>query len=303
MKGPVNHNLYNNSDTAYAASFLVQVVPAIAWMAKVLSYWTFTDAAFTETGQLDTPFHNGYGILSVDGIAKPAYRAFQILRNLPTRLAPLKAVKAQAAAATTIAPSLVTPSPSEASGTWDGVDGGGGDENEEEEEEAAEEEEGGGDAYSIGGWMGLDAENKSLSIVLTRFLPLATNPAKYPAPQEQTRIHGARGAHGRESSKGNGAGAGAVQLAVTIPAVYLQAAATRKQRPWIEVIDDKCCTNPRTEWEKMGSPKSLSTDQRNRLVNASALRRSQVTVHQDTPGSDGVVTISMSPYTVVHLHV
>ena len=271
MKGPVNHNLYNNSDTAYAASFLVQVVPAIAWMAEVLSYWTFTDAAFTETGQLDTPFHNGYGILSVDGIAKPAYRAFQILRNLPTRLAPLKAAKAP--------PSLVTPSPSKASGTWHSVDGGGGD------DEEGEGEEGGEDAYSIGGWMGLDAEDKSLSIVLTRFLPLATNPAKHPAPQEQTRMRGA------------------VQLAVTIPAVYLQAAAARKQRPWIEVIDDECCTNPRTEWEKMGSPKSLSTDQQTRLVNASALRRSQVTVHQDTPGSDGVVKVSMSPYTVVHLHV
>ena len=124
--GPLNHNLFNNSDTAYAAAFLLQVLPEIAWMVDMISYWTFTDAAFAETGQLNTPFHNGYGVRSVDGIAKPAYRAFQILRNLPLRLAPIK----------------VVPTPSSETATTSD--------------------------YSIGGWMGLDEQNQSLSILLVR---------------------------------------------------------------------------------------------------------------------------------------
>ena len=61
----VNHALYNNSDTAYGAAFLAKVVPSIAPLLKLLSYWTFTDNAFAETGQLETPFHNGYGVMLV----------------------------------------------------------------------------------------------------------------------------------------------------------------------------------------------------------------------------------------------
>lgn len=48
------------------------------------SYWTFSDI-FEETGFNTVPFHDGYGLLSWQGIPKPAYRAFQLLHSLGKR--------------------------------------------------------------------------------------------------------------------------------------------------------------------------------------------------------------------------
>jgi xylan 1,4-beta-xylosidase len=49
------------------------------------SFWTFSDI-FEENYFPSMPFHGGFGLLTVHGIAKPAYRAFQLLRHLGTEV-------------------------------------------------------------------------------------------------------------------------------------------------------------------------------------------------------------------------
>ena len=47
------------------------------------SFWTFSDI-FSENYFPSVPFHGGFGILNLHGIAKPTYRAFQLLHHLGT---------------------------------------------------------------------------------------------------------------------------------------------------------------------------------------------------------------------------
>jgi len=46
-----------------------------------MSYWVFTDI-FEEAGPRFTPFHGGFGLLTVQGINKPAFYAYQFLNRL-----------------------------------------------------------------------------------------------------------------------------------------------------------------------------------------------------------------------------
>ena len=48
---------------------------------SIFSYWTFSDI-FDEVFYDSIPFHNGFGLLTVRNIAKPAFRAFQLLHHL-----------------------------------------------------------------------------------------------------------------------------------------------------------------------------------------------------------------------------
>ncbi len=45
------------------------------------SYWTFSDI-FEENYFSSAPFHGGFGLLTIDGVPKPAYRAFELLHRL-----------------------------------------------------------------------------------------------------------------------------------------------------------------------------------------------------------------------------
>ena len=45
------------------------------------SFWTFTDV-FEENYFPSLPFHGGFGLLNLHGIAKPVYRAFELLHGL-----------------------------------------------------------------------------------------------------------------------------------------------------------------------------------------------------------------------------
>jgi xylan 1,4-beta-xylosidase len=47
------------------------------------SFWTFSDI-FEENYFPSVPFHGGFGLLSLHGIAKPTYRAFELLHRLGT---------------------------------------------------------------------------------------------------------------------------------------------------------------------------------------------------------------------------
>ena len=46
-----------------------------------MSYWTFTDI-FEEAGPPVTSFHGGFGLMTLQGIKKPSYFAYQFLNQL-----------------------------------------------------------------------------------------------------------------------------------------------------------------------------------------------------------------------------
>lgn len=65
-------------DSSYAAAFVVKSVLDVDGVVDVLSYWTFSDI-FEEHGMKSEPFNGQFGMLTIQGIAKPVYRAFQLL--------------------------------------------------------------------------------------------------------------------------------------------------------------------------------------------------------------------------------
>ena len=75
-------------DRPFAAAFIVKTVLEAATLVDGYSYWTFSDI-FEENYFPSVPFHGGFGLLTIHGIAKPAYRAFQLLHELGDRLLPV----------------------------------------------------------------------------------------------------------------------------------------------------------------------------------------------------------------------
>ncbi len=68
-------------DEAYAAAFIIKTVLEVRELVRGYSYWTFSDI-FEENYFTSKPFHGGFGLLTIDGIAKPAYRAYELLHRL-----------------------------------------------------------------------------------------------------------------------------------------------------------------------------------------------------------------------------
>ena len=68
-------------DQPYAAAFIAKAALEASGIADGYSFWTFSDL-FEENYFPSVPFHGGFGLLTVQGIAKPAYRAFQLLHAL-----------------------------------------------------------------------------------------------------------------------------------------------------------------------------------------------------------------------------
>jgi xylan 1,4-beta-xylosidase len=52
-------------------------------IVEAYSYWTFSDI-FDENYMPSRPFQGGFGLLSIEGVPKPAYRAFELLHRLGT---------------------------------------------------------------------------------------------------------------------------------------------------------------------------------------------------------------------------
>lgn len=69
-------------DTTRASSFLVKTVLDYQGIVDGSSYWTFSDI-FEELFFFSDPFCGGFGLLTVDGIKKPAFWAFKLLNQLP----------------------------------------------------------------------------------------------------------------------------------------------------------------------------------------------------------------------------
>ncbi len=72
---------FHRHDEPYAAAFILKSFLDVADLVKGYSYWTFSDI-FAENYFSSVPFHGGFGLLTIHGIAKPSYRAFQLLHRL-----------------------------------------------------------------------------------------------------------------------------------------------------------------------------------------------------------------------------
>jgi xylan 1,4-beta-xylosidase len=90
---PVHYTEWNTSSNArdpmhdepYAAAFIVKTVMEANGYIDGYSFWTFSDI-FEENYFPSVPFHGGFGLLTIHGIPKPSYRAFQMLHELGDRL-------------------------------------------------------------------------------------------------------------------------------------------------------------------------------------------------------------------------
>lgn len=68
-------------DHPFAGAFIIKNNIECIGLCDSLSYWTFTDV-FEETRAGDTPFHGGFGMITFQGIHKPAYHAYSFLNRL-----------------------------------------------------------------------------------------------------------------------------------------------------------------------------------------------------------------------------
>jgi xylan 1,4-beta-xylosidase len=76
-------------DDPYAAAFIVKTILEAHGLVQGYSYWTFSDI-FEENYFPSVPFQGGFGLLNIHGIAKPSYRAFQLLHELGTQMLPVE---------------------------------------------------------------------------------------------------------------------------------------------------------------------------------------------------------------------
>ena len=93
---PVYYTEWNSSsnprdprhDDPYAAAFVIKTVMEAHGLVQAYSFWTFTDI-FAENYFPSAPFHGGFGLLNLHGIAKPLYRAYELLHRLGSALLPV----------------------------------------------------------------------------------------------------------------------------------------------------------------------------------------------------------------------
>jgi len=79
-----NDGLYGGQtyshDSIYASAYAIHNIIDLQGLVDVLSWWTFSDV-FEEGGQDSALFHQGYGMQTLWGIAKPVFRAFELLHS------------------------------------------------------------------------------------------------------------------------------------------------------------------------------------------------------------------------------
>lgn len=68
-------------DEPYAAAFVAKTALEASDLVDGYSFWTFSDI-FEENYFPSLPFHGGFGLLTIHGIAKPTYRVFELLHQL-----------------------------------------------------------------------------------------------------------------------------------------------------------------------------------------------------------------------------
>lgn len=73
------------SDGAFGSSFIAKTVMDNHGIPDGYAYWTFSDI-LEEDGFPSSEFHGGYGLMTMHGIPKAPYRAFQLLHMLGDKL-------------------------------------------------------------------------------------------------------------------------------------------------------------------------------------------------------------------------
>lgn len=68
-------------DSYHEAAYILEKLKQVGNAVNSMSYWVFTDI-FEEPGPRYTPFHGGFGLLTIQGINKPALYAYQYLNRL-----------------------------------------------------------------------------------------------------------------------------------------------------------------------------------------------------------------------------
>jgi xylan 1,4-beta-xylosidase len=74
-------------DSYISAPYILSKLKAVKGVAQGMSYWVYSDL-FEESGPPPTPFHGGFGLMSRDGIRKPAWFAYKYLNALKGREIP-----------------------------------------------------------------------------------------------------------------------------------------------------------------------------------------------------------------------
>jgi hypothetical protein len=72
-------------DDPYAAAYIVHTLLNMGTLVDGYSHWTFSDI-FEENFFPTEPFHGGFGLMTIHGVPKPAYRAYEILHRLGEEL-------------------------------------------------------------------------------------------------------------------------------------------------------------------------------------------------------------------------
>ncbi len=68
-------------DSYHEAAYILYKLKQVGNAANSMSYWVFTDI-FEEAGPRFEPFHGGFGLLTIQGINKPAFYSYQFLNRL-----------------------------------------------------------------------------------------------------------------------------------------------------------------------------------------------------------------------------
>ena len=71
-------------DSIYVGPALAYDIVQCDGLVEMMSYWTFDDV-FEEGGVAEDPFHNGFGLIAVGGIKKPAFYDYALLHLLGIR--------------------------------------------------------------------------------------------------------------------------------------------------------------------------------------------------------------------------
>ena len=68
-------------DSYISGPWILSKLRATRGLAQAMSYWTYSDL-FEEAGPPPTPFHGGFGLLTREGVRKPAFFAYKYLHAL-----------------------------------------------------------------------------------------------------------------------------------------------------------------------------------------------------------------------------
>ena len=78
------HGIDTRRENPSEAAFIVRLLDRVSQDADVFAYWCISDI-YDQVGYGREAFHGGYGLLSLQGLRKPAYHAFALLARLGTQ--------------------------------------------------------------------------------------------------------------------------------------------------------------------------------------------------------------------------